>query len=91
MDESNEQLLSRLSGVRSKIVKTVSVESVSALRQVSEVPRLFRRTNRETPVKALPYIAAVLSPPTTFHNNNNNTNPDTSRWLRLIFSEITKQ
>ncbi|XP_075226990.1 conserved oligomeric Golgi complex subunit 2 [Lycorma delicatula] len=90
LDESKEQLLSQLSGVSSKLVRTVSIESVSALRQVSEVPRLFRRTNRETPAKALPYVNAVLVPPTTFHCNHR-SHPHSSVWLRLIFSEITKQ
>lgn len=90
LDESKDQLLSQLSGVSSKLVKTISVESISSLRQVSEVPRLFRRTNRETPVKPLPYVAAVLAPPSTFHNTHS-SNPNISQWLRLIFSEITRQ
>lgn len=90
LEESKDRLLSQLSNVSSKIVSCISMESITALRQVSEVPRLFRRTNRETPVKPLSYVAAVLAPPISFHNTYNE-NRHCLQWLILIFSEITKQ
>uniref|UniRef100_A0A1B6C3H8 Conserved oligomeric Golgi complex subunit 2 n=1 Tax=Clastoptera arizonana TaxID=38151 RepID=A0A1B6C3H8_9HEMI len=90
LDETKALLTSQLSLVSNKIVSYVTVESTTALRQVSEVPRLFRRTNRDTPTKALPYVAAMLSSPLEFHSNHK-LNPHALQWLQNIFSDITKQ
>ena len=37
-------------------------QSSPAVRQVNDVPRKYRKTNREVPSKASPYVAAMLDP-----------------------------
>lgn len=90
LEESKQQLLLQLDMVSTKLVRIVSVDSITALRQVSEVPRLFRRTNRDVPTKCLPYVAAMLSPPSEFYTSHK-SHPSTSHWLQSIFSNITRQ
>lgn len=58
--------------------------------QVSEVPRLYRRTNRDTPTRSLPYIDNMLESPLAFHSQHHN-HALISQWLVTIFSDITKQ
>lgn len=90
LEESKQQLLSQLDAVSTKLVRIVCVDSITALRQVSEVPRLFRRTNRDVPTKCLPYVTAMLTPPTEFYTSHR-SHPNTSQWLQSIFSNITRQ
>ena len=79
--------------ITESIVKVIVSESVVHLRQVSDIPRLFRRTNRETPTKPCDYIGNVLLLPTKFYNSKKNFVPDEvlQSWLTLVFNEITMQ
>nr|CAD7256483.1 unnamed protein product [Timema shepardi] len=93
IDESKQQLLSRLPIVTQFILGEVSSQSLSQLRQVNDIPRLFRRTNRDIPTKPCPYVGAVLAPPLSFHKAYREVvgAPQLQRWLTLIFSAITQQ
>lgn len=77
--------------ITDSIVKVIVSESIVHLRQVSDIPRLFRRTNRETPTKPCDYIINVLLLPNKFYNSKKNFVPDTvlQNWLTLVFNEIT--
>ncbi|XP_067013705.2 conserved oligomeric Golgi complex subunit 2 [Anabrus simplex] len=91
--ESKNQLLSRLSTVSQFILSEVSSEGLTQLRQVSDIPRLFRRTNREVPTKPCPYVALVLAVPIAFYNQQKPIVDKEllEQWLTLIFSAITNQ
>nr|CAD7198055.1 unnamed protein product [Timema douglasi] len=93
IEESKKQLLSRLPIVTQFILGEVSSQSLSQLRQVNDIPRLFRRTNRDIPTKPCPYVGAVLAPPLSFHKAYREVvgAPQLQRWLTLIFSAITQQ
>nr|CAD7568870.1 unnamed protein product [Timema californicum] len=93
IEESKQQLLSRLPIVTQFILGEVSSQSLSQLRQVNDIPRLFRRTNRDIPTKPCPYVGAVLAPPLSFHKAYREVvgAPQLQRWLTLIFSAITQQ
>lgn len=90
MDEWKQKLVAQLSLVSVRLVRSVCTESVAATRQVSEVPRLYRRTNRDPPTKSLPYIDAMLETPLIFHTSHKN-HPQAVTWLQSIFCEITRQ
>uniref|UniRef100_A0A1B6FGJ3 Conserved oligomeric Golgi complex subunit 2 n=1 Tax=Cuerna arida TaxID=1464854 RepID=A0A1B6FGJ3_9HEMI len=90
MDEWKEKLKSQLGPVSGRLVRSVSVGSVAALRQVNEVPRLYRRTNRDPPTRSLPYIDSMLEAPLAFHLKHQ-SHPHTLMWLQSIFSDITDQ
>ncbi|CAG2066388.1 unnamed protein product [Timema podura] len=93
IEESKQQLLSRLPIVTQFILGEVSSQSLSQLRQVNDIPRLFRRTNRDIPTKPCLYVAAVLAPPLSFHKAYREVvgAAQLQRWLTLIFSAITQQ
>ncbi|XP_054270693.1 conserved oligomeric Golgi complex subunit 2 [Macrosteles quadrilineatus] len=90
LEEWQEKLLSQLTHISVRLVRSVCSASVAALRQVSEVPRLYRRTNRDTPNHSLPYIDTMLDAPLTFYESHQ-THPQVIPWLQSVFSEITKQ
>nr|CAD7438945.1 unnamed protein product [Timema bartmani] len=93
IEESKQQLLSRLPIVTQFILGEVSNQSLSQLRQVNDIPRLFRRTNRDIPTKPCLYVAAILAPPLSFHKAYREVvgAAQLQRWLTLIFSAITQQ
>nr|XP_039270942.1 conserved oligomeric Golgi complex subunit 2-like [Styela clava] len=46
--------------ISQRIVATLTAQSIVHLRYAQDVPRLFRRTNRETPTKPSAYVSSVL-------------------------------
>lgn len=93
LQESSEQLLSRLPAVTERIVSEVAAAGGASLRQVSDIPRLFRRTNRDVPTKPCSYINAILAPLLDFHNVYGSavSTIQLQEWLTLICSSITCQ
>lgn len=79
--------------ISESIVKVLVSESVIHLKQVNDIPRLFRRTNRETPTKPCDYVGQVLLLPNQFYTSKQNSVTDQilETWLTLIFNEITVQ
>ncbi|XP_047104185.1 conserved oligomeric Golgi complex subunit 2 isoform X3 [Schistocerca piceifrons] len=90
---SQEQLKQQLPKVTQEIVSAVSHRSILQLKQVNDIPRLYRRTNREVPTKACSYVLQMLAPPTKFcAASASSVSPKLlDHWLLLIFSAITKQ
>lgn len=52
------------------VVETMTTESCAYLKQVQDVPRLYRRTNREAPTKFSAYVIQVMRPAITFKEDN---------------------
>jgi len=55
--------------IESNLVDAVVGQSSSNLAAVNEVPRLYRRTNREMPTKQLEYVEAIVLPVTSIKND----------------------
>lgn len=93
MYSSQVQLKEQLPKVTQVIVNAVSQQSILHLKQVNDIPRLYRRTNRDVPTKACAYVQRMLSPPTQFCASTalSVSQKRLDRWLLLIFSAITKQ
>lgn len=93
IQETAVQLNSRLPAVTERIVSEVAAVSGTALRQVSDIPRLFRRTNRDVPTKPCSYINAILAPLQDFASTYNEVviAGQLVDWLTLICSSITCQ
>lgn len=85
---SLEICLPKITGL---IVKVIVSESVVHLRQMSQIPRDFRRTNRESPTKPCEYVGSVLSLPKEFYKSKKDFIEDDvlKQWLTLILNEIT--
>uniref|UniRef100_A0A146M5C5 Conserved oligomeric Golgi complex subunit 2 n=1 Tax=Lygus hesperus TaxID=30085 RepID=A0A146M5C5_LYGHE len=90
LDEMRTELDRLLEEMNEAIVKTLCVENVAYLQQVNNIPRLFRRTNREAPTKPLPYVLSILDGPNSFFQSYQH-HPKSRFWLQTMFSRITKQ
>lgn len=85
--------MSRLPAVTERIVSEVTAASGASLRQVSDIPRLFRRTNRDVPTKPCSYVNAILAPLLDFFKTYGSivSSVQLQEWLTLICSSITCQ
>ena len=73
------------------ITNRVIDKSQGFLKQVSDIPRLYRRTNRELPTKPCTYLIALLDPILRFDNENRPrcSTQVISEWLSIIFRYVT--
>ncbi|OXU29997.1 hypothetical protein TSAR_008943 [Trichomalopsis sarcophagae] len=78
--------------ITQEIVNELLKHSATHLRQISDIPRLFRRTNREVPTKPCAYVKRALDFLTAFHANYKNIIPQTvRRWLVQALTSLTQQ
>ena len=90
LDEMRAELDRLLDELNEAIVKALCSENLAYLQQVNNIPRLFRRTNREAPTKALPYVTSLLEGPNAFFQSHQH-HPKARFWLQTMFSRLTKQ
>lgn len=70
----------------------LSEQCVTYLKQVSDIPRLFRRTKRDVPTKPCPYVKSAIVPLVNFHADYNKIIPKTViLWLELTLSSLTER
>ncbi|KAJ1531725.1 hypothetical protein ONE63_000391 [Megalurothrips usitatus] len=93
LQETADQLVSRFPAVTEQIVSEVAAVSGASLRQVSDIPRLFRRTNRDVPTRPCSYVNTMLAPLLDFSKSHSSlVNPtQLQEWLTLICSSISCQ
>lgn len=92
LSETSKNLANFLPSVTREIVNELSEQCVTHLKQVSDIPRLFRRTKREVPTKPCPYIKSAMVPLTNFHIDYNKFIPETViLWLELTLSSLTER
>ena len=72
------------------IVKTITEKCLPYLRQVSDIPRLYRRTNRDIPSKPCTYLTTLLVPITSFRSDHSSVQ-SSHQWMVSIFNTITAQ
>ena len=68
--EGCDKLLLLQPSLTELIVKTVVSKSTPHLKSVSDIPRLYRRTNREIPSKPCPYVVSTILPVQEFFTKN---------------------
>lgn len=66
LNESTDLFEKKLIDIRLRIVKEILTNSSSNIKQVSDIPRLYRKTNREIPSKACSYVDQILEPARQF-------------------------
>lgn len=92
LKESLSLVRAALTKATESIVKMIVNESAAHFRQVSQIPRLFRRTNRKSSTEPCEYVGQVLSFPKQFREWKKNLNSDiVDSWLILIFAELTTE
>uniref|UniRef100_A0A8D0EAE5 Conserved oligomeric Golgi complex subunit 2 n=1 Tax=Salvator merianae TaxID=96440 RepID=A0A8D0EAE5_SALMN len=62
LEDSKESLFRCWPMLNSKIIQNLSDSCYSCLKSALEIPRLYRRTNKEIPTKALPYVDSAVKP-----------------------------
>nr|XP_056708611.1 conserved oligomeric Golgi complex subunit 2 [Euleptes europaea] len=62
LEDSKESLLGCWPTLNNKIIQDLSDSCFNCLKSALEVPRIYRRTNKEVPTKALPYVDSALKP-----------------------------
>eukprot|EP00079_Xenopus_tropicalis_P008432 XP_002931527.2 PREDICTED: conserved oligomeric Golgi complex subunit 2 isoform X2 [Xenopus tropicalis] len=90
--EDTHQLLSpSLLAIKNKIVFDLSESCFSNLKSALEVPRLYRRTNKEMPTKASSYVDNAVKPLFQLQNEYQNilTQSIREEWLTDVLSECT--
>lgn len=87
LQESITLLANKVKVTGEKIVDQVSKEGLAHIRSVNDIPRHFRRTNREMPSQASAYVNSLVAPPLKFINDF----PSSKEWLLQIFNRITKE
>ncbi|XP_066467511.1 conserved oligomeric Golgi complex subunit 2 isoform X2 [Tiliqua scincoides] len=68
LEDSKDSLLGCWPTLNNKIIQDLSDSCFSCLKSALEVPRLYRRTNKEVPTRALPYVDSALK---TFYQVKN--------------------
>lgn len=92
LSETIESFKTILPLTTEEIVNELLTHCVTHLKQVSDIPRLFRRTNREVPTKPCLYVKSALSFLINFRNNYNNLIPaNVTKWLELALSSLTER
>lgn len=78
--------------ITQEIVKELLSQSAFHLKQISDIPRLFRRTNREIPTKPCAYVKNALSFLSAFYDDYFPIIPqETNLWLLQTLSSLTEQ
>nr|CAG4643830.1 EOG090X03KZ [Lepidurus arcticus] len=81
-----------LTAISEGIVKALEAECVLHLRFVTDIPRLFRRTNRERPCHAGSYVAALLQPLALFKQRTGSVVEAQvlDAWIQRVTSNVAK-
>lgn len=64
--ESCDLLSDRRGKIAGRIVQEILSRSVGSIKQVNDIPRLYRKTNREIPSKPCGYVDQMLEPSRQF-------------------------
>uniref|UniRef100_A0A8C1ITM0 Conserved oligomeric Golgi complex subunit 2 n=1 Tax=Cyprinus carpio TaxID=7962 RepID=A0A8C1ITM0_CYPCA len=91
LKDSSASLSSCVPTLNSRMTQHLTERSVRFLKNASEVPRLYRRTNKEVPTRASAYMDNALQPLHQLVTNSKNVVKDSIilEWLRVTLSDCT--
>ncbi|XP_078047054.1 conserved oligomeric Golgi complex subunit 2 [Augochlora pura] len=91
LSETTKKLQAILSQVTEEIVNELLKQCIVHLKQVSDIPRLFRRTNRDVSTKPCTYVKNALAFLMSFHADYKKLIPDNvNHWSELTLSSLTE-
>ncbi|XP_013396594.1 conserved oligomeric Golgi complex subunit 2-like [Lingula anatina] len=93
LQESQTSITKHLPGFGEYIVKDITAQCSVHLKLVNDIPRLYRRTNREVPSKTSGYLNSLLKPLKMFLDEHKTTISEEMyrSWVMKIICEITEQ
>ncbi|XP_077351310.1 conserved oligomeric Golgi complex subunit 2 isoform X2 [Festucalex cinctus] len=91
--DSKSRLSSSIAALSTRMSQQLSERSCRFLKSASEVPRLYRRTNKEAPARASAYMDNALRPLRQLLSDSTGlVDADTARrWLTVALSECTQR
>lgn len=91
LDETIKNLKKIWPDITKEIVNELLKQCVVHLKEVNDIPRLFRRTKRDIPTKSCAYIKNTLAFLINFHADYKKIIPDdVNYWLQLTLSSLTE-
>ncbi|XP_034944246.1 conserved oligomeric Golgi complex subunit 2 [Chelonus insularis] len=92
LNDATTNLKSALPLITEQIVQELLVKSSPNLKQVSDIPRLFRRTMRDRPTQPCAYMKNALTVLVDFHTTYLKIVPEAvNHWLSLTLSSLSEQ
>ncbi|CAH1263348.1 COG2 [Branchiostoma lanceolatum] len=93
LGESKELISQELPGFCGYIVQQIAEHCVVNLKPANDIPRLYRRTNRELPSKASSYVSATVKPLQMFLEEHAVIISSTrrSQWMVSILNVVTER
>ncbi len=73
------------------IIAELSSQCTSHLRQVIDIPRLYRRTNKETPTKCFNYVHQLLAAIIEFKTQHAGRNGRVEQWTQGALEILAQQ
>ncbi|XP_067278091.1 conserved oligomeric Golgi complex subunit 2 [Pseudorasbora parva] len=91
LQDSRASLYSCVPTLNSRMTQHLTERSTRFLKSASEVPRLYRRTNKEVPTRASAYMDNALRPLHQLVTDSKNVVKDSiiQEWLRVTLSDCT--
>lgn len=79
--------------IEKQIVQRLMGTSLKSIKNVQDIPRLFRKTNRDVPAKHLPYVEQIVQPIDDFlkKHSKNYQQEIVRRVLKEMFNQLTIQ
>lgn len=92
-DESRQILSERLKFIEKQWSDEIIAQTAGWTKQVADIPRLYRKTNRDAPTKPCSYVEQILKPNKSFHTKNSDRiAPDVIReCIILSISHLNRQ
>ncbi|XP_019335376.1 conserved oligomeric Golgi complex subunit 2 isoform X2 [Alligator mississippiensis] len=93
LEDSKASLSACTPTLNDRIIQDLSENCFSYLKSALEVPRLYRRTNKEVPTKASPYVDSALKPFYRLQSEYKDIlkQPMVRQWLEGALSESTQK
>uniref|UniRef100_A0A672MUM9 Conserved oligomeric Golgi complex subunit 2 n=1 Tax=Sinocyclocheilus grahami TaxID=75366 RepID=A0A672MUM9_SINGR len=91
LQDSSASLSSCIPTLNSRMTQHLTERSIRFLKNASEVPRLYRRTNKEVPTRASAYMENALQPLHQLVTDSKKVVKDSiiQEWLRVTLSDCT--
>lgn len=79
--------------IENQIVQKLMSVCMKSIKNVQDIPRLFRKTNRDVPTKHLPYVDQIIQPVADFgkKNSGNYQSEVVKRIIKETFNQLTIQ
>lgn len=91
--DSSNVLDERRDKIANRIVQEIMAKSVGSIKQVNDIPRLYRKTNRDIPSKPCGYVDQMIEPSRQFRQQYlNDVGDETCQQIcRQMFSTLNVQ